>query len=289
MDYRDYILNVVDGLPTDKLKQLPVNHVANRRAKALPDRVTHREGLPPVVDQGSIGSCVGHAVYYVLGASKPWFTKKVPSRLWAYKTGKKYDPFAGEDYSGTTVQGACAGLYKEGCCEEKYYPYIPDERVIPLMGADANAAQNKIKAYYSIPPTKEDLMKALVVAPLVSAFSVSDNFYLTDKEGKVLEEGYTTATFRGGHSVAMIGYNILNGELYLEFINSWGKNFGAGGRFFMSHSLFSAIGRDVFLLETSEDDLDVPFKKYGPVKSFFELVSNLFIKVFNSIISIFRK
>ena len=202
---------------------------------------SRRDLTPQVKNQGRIGSCVGHSGRVVYGDTLD-FDGKEPSAMWIYKKGKIHDPFPGEDYSGTTIKGACRGLIKEGCCEEKFWPYVDSEDAQMLEGAAENAAQYKIDAYYTIPKQNHDLIKkALLKETLWTSFRVHRHFYYTPKSGIVDSEKYLASDNVGGHAVAMTGWKIINGDLYWEFQNSWGTSFGDRGFFYLESSLYEQV------------------------------------------------
>jgi len=202
---------------------------------------SRRDLTPQVKNQGRIGSCVGHSGRVVYGDTLD-FDGKEPSAMWIYKKGKIHDPFPGEDYSGTTIKGACRGLIKEGCCEEKFWPYVDSEDAQMLEGAAENAAQYKINAYYTIPKQNHDLIKkALLKETLWTSFRVHRHFYYTPKSGIVDSEKYLASDNVGGHAVAMTGWKIIDGGLYWEFQNSWGTSFGDRGFFYLESSLYEQV------------------------------------------------
>jgi len=202
---------------------------------------SRRDLTPRVKNQGRIGSCVGHSGRVVYGDTLD-FDGKEPSAMWIYKKGKIHDPFPGEDYSGTTIKGACRGLIKEGCCEEKFWPYVDSEDAQMLEGAAENAAQYKIDAYYTIPKQNHDLIKkALLKETLWTSFRVHRHFYYTPKSGIIDSEKYLASDNVGGHAVAMTGWKIIDGDLYWEFQNSWGTSFGDRGFFYLESSLYEQV------------------------------------------------
>ena len=205
------------------------------------EKFSRRDKTPPVKNQGSIGSCVGHSGRVVYGDTLD-FKGKEPSAMWIYKKAKLYDYFPGEDYSGTTILGACKALKAEGCCEEKFWPYRSNENTPMLEGAEANAKKYKIDSYYVIKKQNHDLIKnALLNESLWTAFRVKREFYNTPKSGIVNSEKYLQSQNVGGHAVAMTGWKYINGDLYWEFQNSWGSWFGDRGFFYMESSLYEQI------------------------------------------------
>ena len=191
-----------------------------------------------VANQGSIGSCVGHSGRVVLGSANA-FKAEEPSPMWIYKTAKKYDPWAGEEYSGTSIRGAANALINEGCCFESFWPYIDSESSNPKEGAKEDARLKKISSYHVIPCSETEEIKRMVIdRPLWYAFKVRDYFFSIGYDGIVDTEKYLASEVAGGHAVCLIGWKYINDKLYWEFQNSWGLFFGNSGYFFMEDSLF---------------------------------------------------
>ena len=204
-----------------------------------------RSSTPPVKNQGSIGSCVGHSGRVVYGFAKE-FNSSEPSPMWIYKTGKKYDPWPGENYSGTTIRGAAQGLLKEGCCEEKFWPYTGKEDAPKLEGAESNADKFKINGYYVIPKYRASTIKKMLLKePLWTSIMVRKDFFKVpsfgENAGVVDSKKYLASDAAGGHAVAMVGWRYIGDKLYWEFQNSWGSWFGDKGFFFMEDSLYQSV------------------------------------------------
>ena len=202
---------------------------------------SRRNFSPPVKDQGSIGSCVGHSGRIVLGSSK-LFQEEEPSPMWIYKRGKRHDAWAGEDYSGTSIKGAAMATKIEGCCFESFWPYVASENTEPLDGATEDAEKKRIHSFYVIPCEDTDEIKSMLLdRPLWYGFMVYDNFFSISSNGIVDTEKYLSSNKAGGHAVCMIGWRTINNKLYWEFQNSWGKMHGNFGYFFLEDSLFKKI------------------------------------------------
>lgn len=238
--YKNKVLDVPETPIDERDWELKEEMIANSENINLQE-FSRRYLTPPVKNQGGIGSCVGHSGRVVYGDTLD-FDGKEPSAMWIYKKGKIHDPFPGEDYSGTTIKGACRGLIQEGCCEEKFWPYLDDENAPMLEGAAENAAQHKIDGYYVIPKQNHDLIKkTLLQETLWTSIKVNYEFYYTPKSGIVNTEKYLASSSAGGHAIAMTGWKIIDGELYWEFQNSWGKSFGNDGFFYLESSLYEQI------------------------------------------------
>ncbi len=216
-------------------------HVNSDEEKELPENFSRRGICPPVKNQGRIGSCVGHSGRVVLGSAVK-FQQEEPSPMWIYKTGKKYDAWAGENYSGTSIRGAASGAKHEGCCFESFWPYIDDENSQPKDGAGLDASYKKIHSFYAIPCEETKEIKSMLMdRPMWYAFMVRDNFFSIGFDGIIDTEKYLSSNPAGGHAVCLIGWKVINEKLYWEFQNSWGLFHGDSGCFFMEDSLFKSV------------------------------------------------
>jgi hypothetical protein len=237
--FSNYKLNVSEH-PADP-KDWIHDPVRDEKKDPLPEEFSRRDICLPVKNQGRIGSCVGHSGRVVLGSANK-FQKEEPSPMWIYKTGKKYDAWAGEDYSGTSIRGAANGAKHEGCCFESFWPYIDDEKSEPKDGAELDASHKKIHSFYAIPcENTKDIKSTLIDKPLWYAFKVYDYFFSIGFDGIIDTEKYLSSNAVGGHAVCLIGWKSINDKLYWEFQNSWGPFHGNSGCFFMEDSLFSKV------------------------------------------------
>jgi len=239
--FKNKVLNVPDGDPDPRDWEMKTELLKEVQSDEALKEFSRQDFTPHVKNQGSIGSCVGHSGRVVYGDTQE-FEDKEPSPMWIYKNGKKHDPFPGEDYSGTTIRGACTALRNVGCCEESFWPDKQSEDAPMLDGAEENAIQYKTNAYYAIKANDHKLIKrALLHEPLWTSFKVHYNFYYTPSSGIVKSDGYSESKYAGGHAVAMVGWKYINDNLYWQFQNSWGTRFGNEGFFFMEASLYEKI------------------------------------------------
>ena len=256
--YRNKSLNV-PKTEIDNRDWLLEQEMVSSSNDKIPKEFSRKKLTPRVKNQGGIGSCVGHSGRIVYGDTEI-FKNKEPSAMWIYKKGKVHDPFKGENYSGTTIKGACRGLIKEGCCEEKFWPYDDDEESKMLKGAKENAVKYKINSYYVIPKHHHDLIKkALLRESLWTSFKVNSEFYYTKKSGIIDSEKYLASKSAGGHAVAMTGWKYIEDKLYWEFQNSWGTSFGDKGFFYFESSLYEKVLMNnigpIYIQTKSEEEL----------------------------------
>ncbi|MDP4182968.1 MAG: phage holin, partial [Bacillota bacterium] len=99
-----------------------------------------RPGMPPIDDQGDLGSCSANALIGIMGYLM--LKAKVPfvklSRLYAYYKERALDGNINED-CGSTVRNECK-VASKGICEEKVWPYVISKfAVTPSPESDENA------------------------------------------------------------------------------------------------------------------------------------------------------
>ena len=253
MDATKYILNAEDGdvAKTDWI--LPLLHADDYNTS--PEKFSRRDKSSEVLSQGTIGSCVGQSGRNVFEDIPSHRHKVKLSPMWIYQTGKKYDAWEGEDYSGTSITGACKALLKEGCCEEKFFPYVFSEVALPIIGASENASHRKIHAFYKLTVDRViEIKNLLSTESLWVAINIHENFYRIEN-GIIPSDGYLESKYCGGHAITLIGWKYVDKILYWEFQNSWGKNWGDDGYFFISHLLFSKIVKGgIYYLVTKEEE-----------------------------------
>lgn len=277
-----------------QVEELPSEKSIRSKATTLP-REFLRKPVVPIIDQGEVGSCVGCSSKVVF-TDHPDHKRRNYSAMWIYRMGQKHDEIKGEDYSGTTLSGACKAMRDYGVALEKYFPYRDQEGLEPPQEAYENAKYSKLESYYRVSNYSEDQLKKLVMEkPLLTAYIVHREFYNTDYKGFVDEERYFKTSKRGGHAVALVGWIEKNNKTYWAFQNSWGDDFGDDGYFYMSADFYKKISRGFYFMEhaevevpydPSDNDLDDEItKRFNPISLIFKIVS----QILGGFINIFKK
>ena len=111
---RNYNLKI-ERLPSSKLnlKKLPI-------APNLSNKIDLSFKMPPIYDQGNLGSCTSNALCALVTYNKPTF---VGSRLFLYYCERIYEKTINTD-SGATLQDGIKSLVNYGICSEYDWPYI---------------------------------------------------------------------------------------------------------------------------------------------------------------------
>ena len=209
----------------------------------LPKRVDFRDVLQ-IEDQGSMGSCQGHALstcvegcYYIATRG----TKTQLSRLFAYLGSQKIDGIMGD--SGSTLHGGAKLSTGFGICPESVLPY-PNPVRYPRGGHNSipAAAWDDAKAFRvkttkfieEEPEVKQWLGSGAGFVELGIAWG---NAMTPDSKGAIMN-------FRpggGGHAIAFTGYlpcdevEIETPEGFVYILdNSWNRRWGINGRAYVA-------------------------------------------------------
>ena len=197
--------------------------------------------MPPAKNQGNQGSCGAWATVYYMHS----YLKHIAE---------------GSNYSNNTLsspsytfnqmkQGNCGGgsgaivhltyLKNQGATSLADFPYTaPRCDIQPNAAQRANAASNKISQFFKINRHNEGLVKTLLnlQMPIVNAISSDQALHNLRADHVWIPNGVSA----NGHMVTMCGYNPQG----YTFINSWGRNWGNEGKFFIPYSEFSRFNKD---------------------------------------------
>src|SRR5690348_11539655 len=107
--------------PRDRIFNLE-EHV--HKAAALPDKVDLSPDMPPIYDQGQLGSCTANAIARVLEytANKQGEGAQMPSRLFIYYNERAIEGTVGQD-SGAQIRDGVKVVHKQGAPPESEWPY----------------------------------------------------------------------------------------------------------------------------------------------------------------------
>jgi C1A family cysteine protease len=263
--------------------------VSAAEVKSLPENFTRRNSTYSVINQGSVGSCVGQAMRVAFGDTAQCKGEDI-SAMWIYKKAKHYDYWRGEEYSGTSISGACKALLKEGGCVEEFYPYRMDtEEYEPEDGAAENASDRKIEAYYQIKHDNVDLIKEVVMRePLIVSLQLREKFYAVRRDGIVPSEKYFDSPIKGGHAMAVTGWKTIEGKTYWELQNSWGDRWANDGFCYIEWDVVkrSASSNMYYLVTEGEEAKELHKAKKS---SFWKRVANSFMGCLQGILSFFTR
>lgn len=212
-------------------------------------------------NQGNIGSCVGWDFSGVIEVQATLFDLHTPGTLlaaalmdlsagWAYHFSRKHSvPPVPDWQEGSTNFGACKALHKVGVALEAD---VPTDTVAPWDGIEytaeheKRAMENAITSYHKVPSDPTSVKSAIYgvlhelpykmpdgsdgKSPLAAAYPVYANFKESYDDGIV---PMPTGNLLGGHSSMIVGWKVIDGQEYFINYNSWGKDVGDDGIFYI--------------------------------------------------------
>lgn len=225
-----------------------------------PQKVSLREtgvfGTP--YQQGNLGSCTYNAIAKVFVAAlimqgKPVFP---PSRLFGYYGEREMEGTIAVD-AGAMLRDGMKVTGTLGVADEALWPYvIPAFATHPPPAAYENALLHQAIIYRRCPRTLSGIINTLARGfPIACGFTVYDSFE-SEHAAQTGEVPVPLARERvqGGHAVVLCGYEKLaGGKVRLEWLNSWGADWGSGGYFYTpSPFLARCHVNDLWTIEVTE-------------------------------------
>lgn len=180
----------------------------------IPNEYNYIAYLPDAYDQGSISTCVPHAI----SAFVDWYNgvngiDKDMSIDWIY------DCRENKDADGMTLKEALKYIRKVGYTTKKDYKDIRKGESPEL---------DQINMYGMLKSIFAMQRSLLINGPFVLALPVYDSSR---------SDFWNGSNFEGGHAVACVGYN----EYGLIIRNSWGSLWGEGGYCTLPYSQLNKI------------------------------------------------
>lgn len=195
-------------------------------AKALPSAVDLRDKMPPVYDQGDLGSCTANA-----GCAAVTFldSKMDPSRLFLYYVERRDDGDVKSD-AGSTLSECCKALEKYGVCSEKLWPYdISKFADLPPRKCFTEAKKHQALEVHQIGQTVNEMKACLASGfPFILGISIFPGFE-SDQAAKtgMIPMPKKHEKSLGGHALICCGYDDAKQVWIIR--NSWSENFGDKG------------------------------------------------------------
>lgn len=210
--------------------------------------------LPPVKNQGSIGSCVAHAVSEILEFHYRAGTKLKLSTNFIY--GIHYKLF-GTKGPGMYLRDACKIVKDYGDPKEEYCRGNTEvDRVYDIANTSFanelimdNAKQYRITSYAKV-KSDNDIKYALMNhGPVLAAIKWYSKNTASRSTGLLVKNG----TYNGSHAIMIYGWN----EIGWLCQNSWGTTWGKLGLFILPYDYDID---EAYCLVSGElpDDIDIP-------------------------------
>lgn len=232
---------------------------------ALPPKIDLRSAMPPVYDQGNLGSCTANAIgaaveHALIQSGRESF---LPSRLAVYYDERVLEHAVKED-AGAEIRDGFKVLARKGAAPEALWPYDDGPaRFKRKPPARYYAAANNHQAvvYKRVAQTDAEMKAALAGGfPIVVGFTVYESFEsdAVAKAGVVPMPGMTEKVL-GGHAVLVVGYDDQTvgptwGPGRWLVRNSWGPDWGQAGYCTMPYAYLTnpQLAGDFWLLESVE-------------------------------------
>jgi C1A family cysteine protease len=219
MKYDKYILENATNMD-DRMRSLTVKKLSELPAQKMLK-------ITPVKNQGGIGSCTGFGLVGCLDTliAEKFNASENLSEIFCYWNNKKYDPWPGSEYSGSSVTTAAQLSVTNGVCHENVAPYVEKEvgEITSKMYTDAS--KRKATAITYLQNKAEWILSALAEGrPICIGIDVTPGFNNPNK-------GYVTSNgaSQGGHCMAATGYFVQDGHYWVVIKNSWGTSWGDKG------------------------------------------------------------
>jgi C1A family cysteine protease len=208
-----------------------------------------RNFCPMIVDQGSLGSCVGNGVAAILQIAqlqqgKVYYEPSLhgkpvtdftfaPSRLFIYYGAREMEGTVNED-DGCQIRDAIKFVAANGACSSSKWPYHIGkftDKPTPACYTEA-VTRGKVKAYHRL--DNNDLHTLLSCLSQGQAFVCGIQVYDSFMSELVASTGVVPMPnkheqLQGGHCIAIVGHSIAKRSFIGR--NSWGPEWGLKGYF----------------------------------------------------------
>jgi C1A family cysteine protease len=202
------------------------------KATLLPSSVDMRPQMPPIYDQGEIGSCVANATAAAIEfqRAKEKLSVFVPSRLFIYYNARTIEGDDVTQDTGVQVRNGIKAVVAQGACPESDWLYdVSKFSLQPPQNCYTDAKTDLVISYQRVDQTLNAMQAVLAAGhPFVFGFSVYDSFesQVVAQSGIVpIPQG--SENMLGGHCMMVVGYDDSSKTFIVR--NSWGADWGQSG------------------------------------------------------------
>lgn len=208
------------------------DHIYQKTGVIRPKSVDLRAKMPPVWDQGQLGSCTAFA----LTGAVSFLHGFVGSQLWLYFKERFMEGTVRMD-AGAEIRDGIKILAQQGLPPEDSWPYdISKFTKRPPATVDKLALQDLISEYQRL-QTIDDYMDCLASgSPFAVGITLYENFE-SEEMAQTGVGGMPEGACVGGHAICVVGYN-EDGSWLIR--NSWGPNWGMNGYFTLPHEYLAS-------------------------------------------------
>lgn len=269
--------DVRDDYPALKFK-LPNHQVAAVTCVDL------RPLMPPVYDQGQLGSCSANAIgaaYEFDQIKQKEASPFVPSRLCIYYYERKAQGTIKQD-SGAQLAIGVQVVSVTGVIPETEWPYdISKFTVKPPSKCMKDAKYHTCTTHYKVAQSLGQFKQALISGfPIVIGFSVYSGFESAEvaKSG-IVELPAANEQALGGHAVLVVGFDDASSRFIVR--NSWGDGWGQKGYFTIPYNyiLDANLASDFWVLGSVDDNIPVEKTNTGLLTSMIDDIGTVIHKI----------
>ena len=226
--------------------------------KTLPRSVSLRSQMPPVYDQGQLGSCTANSIGSILEFNELKQAETdggTPSRLFIYYNERAMEGTVSQD-SGAEIRDGIKSVAQLGAPPETDWPYMITKFARkPPARAYKDALKHQAIRYARVPHTEMGIQTVLAGGyPISFGFTVYESFESDVGPDGIVPMPEPSEQVVGGHAVVAIGYKQIRRQLYFECRNSWGPDWGDDGYFWLpaSYIASSSLASDFWVIEQVE-------------------------------------
>lgn len=198
--------------------------------------------LPPVYDQGALGSCTGNAIAAAIQFARAKQgipdADLTPSRLFIY-FGERVIEGAVDSDPGASLRDGIKVVATDGACFESgdaSWPYVISRFADrPPNACFAAAKKDEVVSYSRLNQNAAHMEACLAEGyPFAFGFAAFADLQSPEvRESGMLSMPDPGAQPIGGHAVLAVGYD--RGKQLFKIRNSWGPDWGQGGYFWMPY------------------------------------------------------
>lgn len=210
----------------------------------LPNEFDLSEFLPPVGNQGNMGSCTSWAISYYMKSMQERIQSSGSQVLSPAYT---YNQISQGVCGGTALTETLDILKEQGVSSWLSFPYSdtdcttqPSDEIIQA------AAENKISDYKGLSgDNMVNEMKTLLTqqTSVIISTTISKEFGRRDVEGlAAYREHVVNYSETGCHALLVVGYSDFNNAF--KVVNSWGTDWGNSGFVWIDYKAFENVSDD---------------------------------------------
>ena len=206
--------------------------------RVLPTLVDLRDKMPPIYDQGTLGSCTANALGAAFQSEQIKLNKPnwIPSRLFIYYNERVIEKTVHED-GGAMIRTGIKTMVSEGVCPESMWKYVIGRFTKkPCPECYKEALNNQVTEYLRISPhTIQGVKECLADGyPVVFGFTLYESMMTQDvSRSGIVPLPMVNERPIGGHAVMAVGYDDSIESLIVR--NSWGTSWGIDGYFYLPY------------------------------------------------------